>query len=253
MNFNTPTSMIKKLIPVLAILCSLSADAQDAFDNKATVESKGISVGVNFSPDFCFRTLRNNDGSSSYNLVMYLRNKNEVPMFGYSAGLNLQFNCTRHFALETGIQYAHKGYQTKRITLTYEQPDPNAPQHVKTTYHYYYVDIPLKANFIFGKSRLRFLTSGGLSTNILIKENQSMILEYADSRKKSSTGVPVYDKRKLNISSLVSIGIDYKLNPKISIVVQPTFRYGIIKTPDTPVSSNLWSAGLNTGLSCRLN
>jgi hypothetical protein len=243
--------MIKKLIPVLAIVCALTAAAQEA--KKASMEPKRISIGVNFSPDFCFRTLKENDGSYSANQLLKTRNNNEMAMFAYSAGLLFYFNPTDNFAWETGIQYAHRGYQTKKLKLMYEQPGPTEPESMNTTYDYYYIDMPLIATFIFGKSKLRFLTSVGFSTNILIEENQSMTFQYADGRKKSNTSGTDYKNRKLNISPQVSIGIDYKVNDKINIRLEPTFRYGILNTANTPVAAYLLSAGLNTGLSCRLN
>lgn len=53
--------------------------------------------------------------------------------------------------------------------------------------------------------------------------------------------------RKLNLSPLISAGFDYRLNNKRSLKVEPTFRYGILKTIEAPVSENIWNAGLNIG------
>jgi hypothetical protein len=46
---------------------------------------------------------------------------------------------------------------------------------------------------------------------------------------------------------MVSAGVDYKLNNKMHLLAEPTFRYGIIKTKDAPVTEHLWNAGLNVG------
>jgi len=50
---------------------------------------------------------------------------------------------------------------------------------------------------------------------------------------------------KLNFSPTMSVGIDYRINEKMNLRIEPTFRYGVLKIIDTPVTGYLYSGGIN--------
>jgi hypothetical protein len=215
-----------------------------------------VQIGVNFSPDYCFRTLKNNDGSSSNDLILKSRNETEKSKFGYTTGLNVIFNFKKNIGIEAGIQFSNKGYQTKIQDLTFGSAiDPRrgfaynasgaAPIRAKFIYNDYYIDIPLKANFIFGKKKIRFITSAGLTTNIFIKETVTSVLEYDNGTNDKKTHSTTYDYNKINLSPIVSVGIDWKLNVRSNLRIEPTLRYGVLKIMNEPLTDYLWNAGLN--------
>jgi hypothetical protein len=43
----------------------------------------------------------------------------------------------------------------------------------------------------------------------------------------------------------MSVGIDYRINEKMNLRIEPTFRYGVLKIIDTPVTGYLYSGGIN--------
>ena len=47
---------------------------------------------------------------------------------------------------------------------------------------------------------------------------------------------------------MVSAGVDYKLNNKMHLCLEPACRYTLLTTRDFPVTERLWSAGLNVGI-----
>ena len=234
-----------KIISLLLII--FSALALQAQNTRPAKETNRIFIGVNFSPDYNYRTLKNNDGNASTGFVINSRNNTEIGKFGYSTGLNICFNFSKGIALETGIQYSNKGYKTKNQDLVYGQPDPDAPTKARFIHTYQYIGIPLKANFSFGKSKVRFITGLGFSTNILINQKNTSIAEYANGRKEKKNQSSTSGYKKLDISPLISIGIDYKINDQVHLKAEPTFRYGLLKTIDAAVTEHLWNAGLNIG------
>jgi len=209
-----------------------------------------VQIGVNFSPDVCFRTLQNNDGSARSEFVIKQNNEREIPKFGYTAGANVCFNLSSFFSLETGIQYANKGYQTKYLpqdpNLIFPVPEPNMPDKIKFIYNFHYIDIPLKANFMLGTNRLRFLASVGLTVNTFISETVKTVSVYPDRRERS-TNPSNYDYNRINLSPTVSFGVDYQINSNMNLRIEPTFRYGILKITDSPVTGYLYNGGLNIG------
>ncbi|TAD92816.1 MAG: PorT family protein [Bacteroidetes bacterium] len=235
---------MKHLTVILSILTAFSSYGQGNTKETKTVDFKSIQIGINFSPNVSYRTLKNNDGRSSSNFVVDQMNKTETAKFGYNAGLNVCFNLQKFIGLETGIQYSNQGYQTKKQTLTFEQPNPSSPKQAKFIYDFHYIDIPVKVNFTFGEQKIRLFTSLGVTTNIFIKQTQTSFLYYGD-RSNTENSETNFNYNRINISPAISAGIDYKINSSMNLRVEPTFRYGVLKTIDTPVTAYLYSGGLN--------
>lgn len=215
-----------------------------AFRSFGQEDMSRFQLGVNFSPDVNYRILENNDGTEMSDAIINSRDDREIPKFGYSTGLNVCFNINRFLGIETGLQYSNKGYQTEKIDLIFGQPDPSLPEHLKYIDDFHYVDIPLKVNFTAGKKKVRFFSSVGITTNIFIKGTTTSVIYYSDrtERDKDPTS---YDFEKVNLSPTVSAGIDYKINDRMNLRVEPTFRYGVLKIIDAPVTGYLYNGGLN--------
>ena len=233
---------MKHLTILTITLAALTAKGQD------TNQTQKILIGFNFSPDYSFRTLQNDDGRPSTDLVINSRNNIEVAKFGYTTGLNVRFNCSQFVAFETGLQFSNKGYKTKNLNLIYSIPEPGSPIKAEFMYAYQYIGIPLQAKLSFGKSKVRFVSSIGVMTNFLLNIKQTAKYEYANgiTEKKSQSSKSGF--KTVDISPMISVGIDYKLNNKIHLLAEPTYRYGVVKTKDAPVTEHLWNVGLNLGL-----
>ena len=233
---------------LMLLLTFLSATT---FGQKSNQGNK-ISIGYSFSPDYSFRALKNGDGNSSTDLVIKSRDDIEKAKFGYTTGLNVSFHFSDLLSFETGVQYSNKGYKTKEQDLTYFPPNPSLPNKATTNYSYQYIGIPLKAKFIFGKSKARFISSAGFMTNFLINVKQASNYKYPDGKTEKKNQSSTSGFNKIDISPMASIGIDYKLTDKIHLSVEPTFRFGLSKTKDAPLKEKLWNAGLALGISYSL-
>ena len=66
-----------------------------------STKQKKFAIGINFSPDYCYRNFiqptRITDNSQDY------YSYNELPKYGYTTGLTFDVNVGKHFMLETGI------------------------------------------------------------------------------------------------------------------------------------------------------
>ena len=78
---------------------------------------------------------------------------------------------------------------------------------------------------------------------------QSINYKYSDGRaeKKNQSSTSGYNK--IDISPMVSIGLDYTLSNNLHFIAEPTFRFGVIKTQGSPIKEKLWNAGLAVGIS----
>lgn len=242
MNYN------KKYVFILILVtCYRNVSAQEKIELPPVSDSwQALIIGVNFSPDICYRTLTNNDGDTLTNSLIDARNENETPKFGYTTGFNVWVHIKYLPLIETGIQYSNKGYQIPTYDLVWSQPDPTLPVRAKYIYGFHYIDIPLKAKFSFGKKRVHFFATAGITTNIFLKETFTGVLEYPDGKKERGTStIKYYNYRRINFSPTVSIGIGYEINNRTIIKVEPTFRYSILKIIDAPITGYLWNGGIN--------
>jgi hypothetical protein len=194
-------------------------------------------IGANFSPDFAYRTTEKSFGY------------NEIGKFGFTTGLNVVYNFSNLFGLETGILFSDKGYQTKETTvlmIDYTR-DFSGYATSRGISSYRYIDIPLKANFTFGKHKLRYVGTVGLTANILIN---GKFTYYSDV---FGNGVRITRDKyfsKFNVSPMIGFGIDYQFAKNFNLKIVPTFRYGVIKiwNESYSVPYYLWNAGIDIGI-----
>ncbi|MGB1206999.1 MAG: porin family protein [Chitinophagales bacterium] len=234
----------KMTLILLAFFATINANAQQVSTEPIVSAFNKFQIGVNFSTDYNYRTLKATDAVS--NFVKEERNLTEFPKISYTTGLNICFNFTNNIGVETGLQYSNKGYKN-RAALFFEEDllssIVNPPLKYKLTYNFHYLDVPLMANFSFGKRKVRFISSVGLTTNFLIKQKSKSVLEGENAVFTTSNAF-----NKVNFSPTISFGIDYKINEMFNLRVQPTFRYGMAKIKDAPVTAYLWNAGINVGV-----
>jgi Outer membrane protein beta-barrel domain len=256
---------MKQLLILALILLSNVGFGQETKETKSLDNGKRLFIGANVSADYCYRTLKNDYGGSIGNLIIDLRNDTEVPKLGYTAGLDLCYNIHKNIGIELGVQYSNKGYSFSSLDLyygdmrddrygfTYDSNGASSPINIKIIYNHIYFDVPLRAILSFGEKKVRFVTSIGVATNILLKATNTIILEYQNEDTKKQTQELNYDFNKVNFSPMISIGVDYKVGKKINLRAEPTFRYGVLKIIDAPIAGYLWNSGLNISCYYTLN
>ncbi len=205
---------------------------------------KRFEIGISASPEICYRTLLNNDGSQNSTSIINYRNENETVKMGYTGGLHLGYNFNERFGFQTGIQYSNRGFSTKKIDIAGSLMDPVIPESLKYNYNYHYLEIPAKVNFSFGENQIRLTTSAGLSSAFLIKQSRTFIGYYKDTTTRQ-VFISNDAYNRFNLFATISAGLEMRFNPIMSIKVEPTFRYGLLKITDTPVSGHWYSGGVN--------
>ena len=215
-----------------------------------TIKGKRFSIGLSYSPDYCYRFLASTNESSKG--VIESRNKLETPIFGYTTGINFAYRFNRRFTLEFGAMFSKHGENMDFMDLTYSAPNPDAPIKAKAYYRYYYVEIPIKVDFDILTKRAKLYASVGISPKIFLVAKQILFAEYSDGTIKKHTSGEVYNFTRLNLAALAGIGFSYDFTKRFYIRVEPTFRCSIISIIQAPVKGYLYSVGLNTGLYFKL-
>jgi len=234
-----------KILLVLIASIPFIANSQETKKSEA---NKNISVGFSFSPDYSYRTLKNNDGNPSLDVAIDHRNDIEKSKFGFTTGLNLNIRLSDKVEFQSGLLYSNKGYKIPKQATDFPVPDPSLATHFESHANFNYLDIPLKFNFISGMGKVKFIIGAGFAANILLNNSEKVTLSYADGSEKEFDQSDGFDYNKFNISSLVSIGLEYQMKENIFLRMEPTFRYELLKIDDYPVTARLWNLGLNVGV-----
>lgn len=237
---------MKQILFLAFIWIVFPALSQDNTTN-STTSFKKFAIGVTISPDYCFRTLKNTDGNDVYNTIINSKNTNEIPKIGYTTGINFIYFIKENLGFEFGLQYENQGFQTNPIAQSYIYPTPTDPTEIIYRYDYNYFNVPLKFNFNIGKKHIKLCTSAGFAFNFLTNASITTINEYQALSPSTTSSNDNSNYKKINLSPIASIGLDLKLGKRMDLKIEPTFRYGILKIIDSPVTEHLWNAGLNIG------
>jgi hypothetical protein len=206
-------------------------------------KAKKFAIGIVFSPDYCYRITT--DPSV---------NSNEVPLFGYTTGLNFLWQLNKRFSLEAGVLYSVNGYQTKDLAIVYgfsrSNPpyQPGDPVSNRFIYKYTFLDIPLKVDYYLRKTGVKLFVSAGLSTNIFMSENDTYKSTYNDGHTVSGSSTGFYSYSTVNFAILAGIGTSFHISRQLLVRIEPVYRQFLTPSAYSPIRDYLYSIGVNTGL-----
>lgn len=221
--------------------------------NMDTMKPGNISIGLTFSADYGYRIL-SMSGSDAW--IGDSRDTNEIPKFGYTAGLNLAIRINKRISIEAGLLYSDKCYQTKDITLVEitpsGQPDTTGPIKPKFTFHYIYLDIPVKINYYLLTQRAKLYLTAGISPGISLAQKTNTNIEYRDGHTETNKSSTNSGLSTINLTAVAGFGFSYDVTKRIYFKIEPLCRCSMTSIFNAPIKEYLYSIGLNTGLYYRL-
>ena len=84
----------------------------------------------------------------------------------------------------------------------------------------------------------------GNRLNVLVRANEVVVWTENGIIHKS-TNNETKNCNRVNLSPMLSLGIDYKINDKMNLRVEPTARFGVLSVLDGSIKEYLYSGGLN--------
>jgi len=236
----------------------------DVFSQGDLVNESKYSIGVNFSPDFCYRNLVNNENDpvnkEVVNTLMMNRDNNEFAKIGYTCGALIKYKSNKKWAWESGIQISNLGYSSRLSTIIFPNqidptkgfvkptPDPNGKHmdKMKWVYSHNYITIPIRIYFNHGYRKLKFVTSAGVSGAMLLNSTIRNITKYTDgSKERGKSHKQKEEYNKFNLFLMVSAGASYQIRNNIHLVLESKVNYGTLKIINTPLTVYLWNTGLS--------
>jgi|GEM_PF-1746065 hypothetical protein len=226
----------------------LLAQTNQTYNVSATYHT--LLIGGSISPNYSFRQLNNADGTVETDAAIAKRNERDQYRIGFNGGVNLAYNFNASFGIEGGLHFAQKGYDTDKIGLNFPN-DPDKPVSYSVQSRFNYLDVPLRANVLFGQRNLRFIASFGFVTDFLLLANRVYTYYYVNGASDREDNPANESYNKVGISPMASVGLSWRIKKRYYFHLEPTIRYSL-----TPVNAKgtaairekLWDTGLKIGL-----
>lgn len=224
------------------------------------------SIGARVTPGIGHRSLIAAEDNSTTRTIIDLRNDLEDPRFSPSAAVIAAFERSPHWAIEAGIGYSLLGYETRINTddLTFgDMIDPRRgfvygtdegplPERFIFRDDFHYLDLSLRAVWMLGHGRWRWISGLGVTTGFLLQAGTTLIKDYGSDGRERSTEEAVDDFEPFGLFPEVSTGASWSLNDRLELRAEPRFKYGLCRLIDAPITGHLWSAGIGFGCMFRL-
>ncbi|MDD5569952.1 MAG: outer membrane beta-barrel protein [Bacteroidales bacterium] len=222
------------------------------------------------------------------NLINYIANRktSEKPQLSYSFGAEAKYNIN-NFYLKSGIAFFQlnkkSNYSYSKTTVTIDSVAVVDSLHyigwdslagkpiydtvwkniktitdkTNTIYEKYknslkYIEIPLLIGYEFGKNKFTFRVTAGTSIAFYLSSKGKVIStdlkEVVDFNKSN------FPFRNNFFNFICRVGLCYKLNDKISIVAEPSFKcpFSSIFKDSFGIKQKIYSFGLNAGVGFKL-
>jgi hypothetical protein len=206
-------------------------------------ESYKNSIGIYFSPDYCYRNL---SAKEDYYWMMTPYDTLEVGKLGYTFGFQFNRKVFPALELSAGIAFSDRGERTRKYVI------PPANNYIN---HYYYLDVPISVraypflnNYYIKKNpKLFFYFLGGLQCSIFLNHKLERQNTFNEIETISTRGYV----SKVNLGFLLGLGVNYNIQKQLALKAEPILRHSINSVSKAPVKKHLYSVGLQLGLSYR--
>ncbi|MCF8372654.1 MAG: porin family protein [Bacteroidales bacterium] len=229
---------MKQSITIVLLVISLSSFCQKGDDlwNK-------FSIGLNYTPNYCFRTLH----SSKADQPIIDARKVEKPAYGFNSGISIGYDLLDHLSISTGIQYSQQTFQFKNINAENIQGEKLGKADGK--YFFDYIEIPVNANYTFSQKRLSYYMIGGLSINLFLSDKFKSKIEFSDGHTEEHTGETKWgDFNRPIYATVLGFGCKYNINQKFNVRFEPIFRYSLQPILDAKIEQHQYSIGGQFGI-----
>jgi outer membrane protein W len=210
-----------KVISILVVLITLPAFGQQ----NDSLKFNNLKLGLSISPSFSSRYLKA-ESDAQANLDYY--DSIELPHLGYSIGLNLGYQISKRFSINSGLFFANRAQSSKSASLA---------SISNFTNNIYYLDLPLKFNYYLLSKKSKLYLTGGANFSYFLANNVSYRKE-SNNEVLSSKGD---DLNSINIAGIIGIGIDVPIYKRWTFNFEVNYQHAFTPLLHTPIERYLYS------------
>ncbi len=245
-----------------------------AIVQKKHIRTNRFSITPFFSPDIAWYRLQDNNFNNQPGNSNDIE-REEKHEFSSTYGALVDYKINKHWGLQSGITLSNINIITEP-EIIYAQPDNsgNVKYRVNnssgygyilpsfssnpvigdslyaftSTHSLRYIGIPIAVTYSFVKNKFTLSVIAGMSNNFLTKAKLETSVEKGPDNSVETVN-SIQGLKKVFLSGLAGIGIDFKLNKKISVGFAPTMRFALNSiNKNVAVKSFPMSFGSSVGL-----
>lgn len=230
--------MRKTVINSICIIFSIIMLNENLSSQNSNIESKK-SIGISFSPNYCYRTLIITDHIASETLDVL---NNDDSEYGYSLGLTFLNQFHYRWIYETGVFYSQVVGWERNIEF------PKAK--IEDTKFKLNIEVPIKINYlVYDSERLSVFTSFGFVTNIQLASKYIENTYYADGSIFREEKIILTDKLTPNLAVISGLGVNYNFSKNYFLRTEFTFRHSIFNDDRDRLTKSYKMYGYSFGAS----
>jgi hypothetical protein len=210
-------------------LCSLTVFSQSDITNRTPTPK--ILVGLSITPEFNNLFVGNPVGRETVK-----------PAIGFSAGLTLEFHVAKKASIRTQV---HTQNGLVFISDINPQTGVITESSIKSNMSFSEIQIPLL--FQYELKENRFFIAGGIEFIYPFSNNSERIIYYGNGNTEKLLNST---SNNLTIAPVLSIGYKLPVSDKLSISIEPMFKYYVKEYVIT--ASHLYNYGLRVTLNVGL-
>ncbi|MCW8897450.1 MAG: hypothetical protein OQJ96_05720 [Flavobacteriales bacterium] len=230
--------MRKTVINSICIIFSLFILNKNLISQNFKNENKK-SIGVSYSPNYCYRTLIISDDIATETLSVL---NNDNPVYGYSIGLTFLNKFHYRWGYETGVFYSQVVGWERNIEF------PKAK--IEDTKFKLNAEVPLKINYlVYEVEKISAFASFGFIPNIQLATKYLENTYYAGSSISRDNQIILADKLSANIAVISGLGVNYSFSKNYFLRTEFTFRHSIFNDDKDRLTKSYKMYGYSLGAS----
>ncbi len=222
------------------------------FSQQDSANKNSLLLGINFTSNYSYRFLT---VTEHLKYIKQIRDDIERARFRPAIGFNALKSITRRIDLELGLLYSDKGYDDfSSNVINANTLDTGS---LNSSYHYGYLEIPLKVIYKVSTGKRKIYLSLGISPSIDL--NYKYYYTYIESNGHQIMGsysrtIEESHHNKVNLVLFSGIGTNFNLGKKWIFKIEPSFSCSLssIYVNNDELSEYLYSIGINTGIYLKL-
>lgn len=210
-----------KVISFLFLFAALPALAQQ----NDSLKYNNFKLGLSVAPSFSSRYLKaESDAQANADYFDSI----EMPHLGYSLGLNLGYQISKRFSINSGLLFSNKAQGSKSASLE---------SILNYTNNIYYLDLPFKFNYYFFSKKSKIYLTGGANFSYFLSNK----ISYGKENNTDNFTAVGEDLNSFNISGLIGLGIDLPIYKRWAFNFEANYQHAFTPVLNTPIKRYLFS------------
>lgn len=184
-------------------------------------EQRRMMLGLSYSAFVTHRSLKY---SADQDFVAEMRNKTEVPKYGYAVGVVAQKPIGNKSAIEVGVSFSNTGFRTKETQLTWEPGNDAYPAYTSSTFSFLHLGLSVRYRYIIAGKRIQYYIMPGMAMQTLVERKTTIRTENNNKGMDKTVSAVRGGFAETGVTAIIAAGAKYNFSNRYAVCLEPLFR-----------------------------